>query len=149
MMPAEIRHPVFWLWSLSALFLARVLGQMGVAWLDIPWLPPMAEWYSGLLPYPLLLPSQWVILATMAILNVQASRRGGWSTVARPRIARGLMVFAGLYAGSMLVRYGISGELHPERRWWPPGSIPIMFHLVLAGYVATLARICRHPLEAR
>jgi hypothetical protein len=49
----------------------------------------------------------------------------------------------------MVVRYLISGELHPERRWWPPGSIPIVFHLVLASYVATLARICRRPMESR
>ncbi|MEB3203357.1 MAG: hypothetical protein VKP57_01535 [Candidatus Sericytochromatia bacterium] len=144
-----LRPPLPWLWVLSALFLARVLGQMGVAFLGIAWLPPMAEWYSGLLPYPALLPSQWLILTAMAWLNVQAIRRRGWSVTARPRLARGLLVFAGLYAGGMVVRYFISGELHPGRRWWPPGSIPIVFHLVLASYVATLARICRRPLEPR
>lgn len=148
-MPTVLTQPANWLWLLSTLFLARVLGQMAVALGGVPWLPPMPEWYSGLLPYPVLLPTQWLILAVMAWLNVNASRRAGWCTVPRPRLARGLWAFAGLYAAAMAVRYLVSGELHPERRWWPPGSIPIVFHLVLAAYLATVAQLCRRPLEAR
>jgi len=41
--------------ALTALFAARVLGQALVALLDFPLLPPMSAWYSGLLPYPILL----------------------------------------------------------------------------------------------
>jgi hypothetical protein len=141
--------PSAWLWLLAALFLARVLGQMAVAFAGVSWLPPMPEWYSGLLPYPVLLPTQWVILAVMAWLNLAATRRRGWCTVARPRLGRGLLAFAALYAAVMAVRYVVSGELHPERRWWPPGSIPIVFHFVLAGYLAVVAGVCRRPLEAR
>jgi hypothetical protein len=38
------------LWILLALFTGRVLGQLAVA-LDLaPFLPPMDEWQSGLLP---------------------------------------------------------------------------------------------------
>ncbi|MEB3223345.1 MAG: hypothetical protein VKS61_14815 [Candidatus Sericytochromatia bacterium] len=142
-------NPATWLWLLSALFLARVLGQMAVAFAGVTWLPPMPEWYSGLLPYPVLLPTQWLILSLMLHLNRQATRQQGWATVLRPRLGRGLLAFAALYAGGMVVRYVVSGELHPERRWWPPGSIPIVFHLVLARYLAVVASVCRQPLEAR
>ncbi|PYO37218.1 MAG: hypothetical protein DMD86_03345 [Candidatus Rokuibacteriota bacterium] len=48
--------------ALTALFAARVLGQALVAFLDVPLLPPMSAWYSGLLPYPILLPTQLLIL---------------------------------------------------------------------------------------
>ena len=40
------------LWTLLALFVLRVTGQALVAFLEVGFLPPMSEWYSGLLPYP-------------------------------------------------------------------------------------------------
>ena len=46
------------LWICIALFFVRVLGQIEVLLLAPDWLPPMAAWYSGLLPYPILLPAQ-------------------------------------------------------------------------------------------
>ena len=72
--------------ALTALFAARVLGQALVAFLDVPLLPPMSAWYSGLLPYPILLPTQLLILAdqlrieTVKALRVAActSSRCGW-----------------------------------------------------------------------
>lgn len=137
--PERVAHAATWLNFTAGLFLCRVLGQ-GVVLLAAPWwLPPMAEWYSGLLPYPLLLPCQVAILAFMAWANWQTMRGdlGWWKP--KPKWALGLAAFAALYAGGMLARYFISGHLHPERRWLPPGSIPILFHFVLAGYVAGLA----------
>jgi hypothetical protein len=49
------------LWVLALLFFFRVLGQALVAVFDSGFLPPMKEWYSGLLPYPILLPIQVMI----------------------------------------------------------------------------------------
>lgn len=46
------------LWTLLALFALRVAGQALVAFSDVRFLPPMQAWYSGLMPYPYLLPSQ-------------------------------------------------------------------------------------------
>ena len=54
------------LWALLTLFVLRVAGQAMVAFWGAPWLPPMERWYSGLLPYPLLLPAQIVIIVLMA-----------------------------------------------------------------------------------
>ena len=56
------------MWVCVVLFMFRVLGQVYVALYAPRWLPPMREWYSGLLPYYLLLPAQLLIFALMAIV---------------------------------------------------------------------------------
>jgi len=56
----------------------------------------------------------------------------------RPRFGRWLRGLSSLYAGAMLVRYVVTMALHPERRWLGTGTIPIVFHWVLAGYLFTL-----------
>ena len=131
------------LWVLSGLFLARVIGQVLVAFFHVTFLPPMPEWYSGLLPYPALLPSQILILAFMAKVNLDATRRQGYFMTPHPKVGKLLLGAAILYAAVMVVRYFVSGQLHPERRFWPPGSIPIVFHFVLAGYVYVMSRLAR------
>lgn len=137
------------LWLLSTLFLCRVIGQLLVAFGGVTWLPPMAEWYSGLLPYPLLLPSQLLILAVMGRVNRGVHLGTGWLWTRRPRVGKALVAFAALYALVMAVRYVVSGELYPHRRWYPPGIIPIVFHVVLASYVYLLGRLTlRHGRPA-
>lgn len=141
--PATARRYGMALWLLSTLFLGRVIGQVLVAFGGVTWLPPMPEWYSGLLPYPVLLPTQLAILALMARINLGVHRGTGWLWTRRPRVGAALMGFAAVYALVMGVRYVVSGELHPERRWVPPGSIPILFHFVLASYLFLLGRLTR------
>ena len=102
------------LWLLSGLFLARVLGQIVVILLEPAWLPPMGEWYSGLLPYPLLLPVQMVILAVMLWINVGVMRGSGYFTRPHPRFGRFLFWFAIVYTTGMLVRYFVSDQAYPE-----------------------------------
>src|SRR3989449_8511904 len=46
------------LWFLLFLFCLRVAGQALVAAFAVPFLPPMQQWYSGVMPYPILLPVQ-------------------------------------------------------------------------------------------
>jgi hypothetical protein len=43
-----------------------VAGQAMVAFFDVQWLPPMERWYSGLVPYEILLPAQIAIIVLMA-----------------------------------------------------------------------------------
>lgn len=131
------------LWLLSGLFLARVVGQIVVILFEPAWLPPMSEWYSGLLAYPLLLPVQIVILAVMVRINLGVTRGAGWFTRPHPRFGLSLLWFAIVYAAGMVARYFLSGQLYPERRFWPPGSLPIFFHFVLAGYLYVLSRLVR------
>ncbi len=141
--PAARRYGMA-LWVLSTLFLCRVIGQLLVALGGVSWLPPMVEWYSGLLPYHLLLPSQVLILAVMWRVNRGVHAGTGWLWTRRPRVGKALVGFAAVYAIVMVVRYFVFGELYPHRRWYPPGIIPIGFHFVLASYVYLLGRLTLH-----
>ena len=130
-------RPAAVLAALAALFACRVAGQL-VVWLGLPGagvLPPMRAWYSGLVPYPVLLPVQLAILAAMAVHIAGRWRLG--DPAPRPRLARFLLAFAAAYAGAMLLRYALataSNGVGPA--WWANGLIPVVFHQVLAGYLA-------------
>jgi len=118
---------------LTALFGARVVGQALVAFLDVAWLPAMDTWSSGLLPYPVLLPIQIVILLVQAAIDRDVWRGEGF--FARPRLRAGdaLRWSACVYALAMVVRYVVTRS-HP---------IPIVFHWVLAAYLFTFGRFIR------
>ncbi len=127
------------LWGLAALFLLRVLGQALVAMAGVTWLPPMAAWQSGLLPYPVLLASQIAILALLAWIALDVTRGHGRFARRRPPVGRALRWISYAYAGAMAGRYVLTVALRPERRWLG-GTIPIVFHWVLAAYLFTLGR---------
>lgn len=126
------------LWLLAFLFFLRVAGQVLVAFVNVSWLPPMAEWYSGLLPYPLLLPAQILILALQTKIGLDFSRGAGFFVRPRRILGRPLRWFSAVYFAAMGLCYGATMTLHPERRWLG-GAIPIVFHWVLAAYLFTLS----------
>ena len=78
------------LWALLALFCARVLGQLLVATSGVSFLPPMEEWFSGLIPYTRLLASQLVIIVLLGWVATQFSRGRGWVTRPNFGLGRGL-----------------------------------------------------------
>jgi hypothetical protein len=127
------------LWSLIFLFFLRVLGQALVAAFHVGFLPPMEEWYSGLIPYPILLPVQILIIVLLASVSVDFTRGRGFFVVPRRRTGRFLEWLGCLYFAGMAVRYVVSMALHPERRWFG-GTIPIFFHFVLATFVLVVGR---------
>ena len=117
---------------LLVLFLGRVVGQIIVATTAPSWLPPMARWYSGLMPYRWLLPTQilFVIVLTAMTLGVYrgtpplgtlSANVGGWIVWASYLYALGMVVRS--------IRYALAT---PERRGV---VIPIVFHFVLAGFL--------------
>ena len=125
--------------ALAALFFLRVVGQAVVAIAAPAFLPGMLHWYSELLPYPLLLPAQIAILFVQGAVCVQFARGSGVVVMpARPGVGRILIALAGLYAGSMVLRYALTMAWHPQRRWLGAGTIPSAFHVVLAGFIATV-----------
>ena len=117
------------------LFVGRVLGQVLVVLAQPRWLPPMKDWYSGLVIYPILLPAQIAIIVLMIFMIRQVA---AGAPPNRP-LAVGLIVFGVLYALSMVVRFVILRRSHPDYRWFEGGMIPIMFHWVLAGFLLTYA----------
>jgi len=125
------------LWILQSLFFLRVMGQAYVGLYSTPWLPPWEEWYSGLVPYPILLPVQILVLMWMTAISYDNSRGAGLFCVESHKLRRGLRWFAYMYAGSMVVRYALVMIFKPEMRWFHD-TIPIVFHFVLAGYIFML-----------
>jgi len=123
------------MWLLFLLFMCRVAGQLIVYLFAVDWLPPFDHWYSGLLAYRYLLPAQCVILALMIWINIDVARGQGFFHAPRRNITTTLQWFSYLYAGSMVIRYAVTMSLYPERRWLGEGTIPVMFHLVLALYL--------------
>ena len=130
------------LWLLLFLFVLRVAGQLLVFLGAAPWLPPMSEWYSGLVPYGPLLVSQVVIIAVYARICLDVGRGRGSFGVPRPALGRGLQIFGALYLAAMIVRYVLRMTWHPEARW-TGGAIPIFFHWVLAAFLLVLGHYHR------
>ena len=113
---------------LLALFIARVLGQILVVLWQPRWLPPMKDWYSGLLAYRFLLPAQIAIIALMVYM-IRAP------LVRNFALAFAITAFGVIYALSMVVRFVILRRRHPGYRWYEGGMIPILFHWVLASFL--------------
>ena len=117
---------------LLVLFLGRVIGQLLAATTAPSWLPPMARWYSGLMPYRWLLPTQIVFLAVMTAMTLGVYR--GVPPLGTLSAAAGSwIVWASyVYALGMVVRSIHYALAAPERRGV---LIPIVFHFVLAGFL--------------
>lgn len=136
------------LWVLFAAFCFRVVGQMLVAADMAPFLPPMQEWFSGVVPYPWLVVSQLLIICLLIKICLDFTRGQGFFVRSNPRMASFLTIFGGLYLGIMIARYVIRMSLYPAEHW-TGGSIPIFFHWVLAGFLLTVAHYQRRNIPPR
>lgn len=130
------------LWVCVGLFLLRVLGQLEVVLIAPGWLPPMEQWYSGLLPYPVLLPAQIVILMVMTGLVVAETRRSSDALADRGSRRDWLGAVALLYCAAMLLRLIIQ-YMRGADDLIDAGGIPVAFHWVLALFLLVLSK-ARH-----
>lgn len=122
------------LWTCLGLFLLRVLGQIEVVLIAPAWLPTMEQWYSGLLPYPLLLPAQILVLMLMTALTVNEMHR---AHAAASR--EWLRIAALIYFAAMLARLVVQ-LLRGADDVIAAGGIPVAFHWVLALFLLVLSR---------
>ena len=127
------------LWILLTLFALRVLGQLLVAAGSAPFLPPMDEWQSGLLPYPMLLSAQAVLLGLLGCVCLQFSRGHGYFVRPHWWLAGPLWTVGWIYAVGMVVRYAAL------RR----DVIPVVFHIVLATFLLSVAHHHRSAAPSR
>lgn len=132
------------MWICVTLFGARVIGQFEALVLAPAWLPEMSAWYSGLLPYPLLLPAQIALLMAMSAIAWNRRIRTGRFARANPRVTGALRAFALLYFTFMAVRLAVNINVNGSD-YWSEGAIPVAFHWVLALFVLVSAR--RVPVE--
>ena len=119
---------------LLALFLARVVGQILAATVAPAWLPPMDRWYSGLMPYRYLLPTQIVFLVVMTAMTMSVAREAPPLGVSAQSAGRWIIWASYVYAAGMVVRSVRYARAAPERRGV---LIPIVFHFVLAAFLFT------------
>ena len=124
---------------LATAFLGRVLGQAIAAVAAPQWLPPMAEWYSGVVPYRVLLPVQLLILTMQVLVSWSVWHGTGLFAKRRPRVGPILRWVAIVYFAAMVVRYIFTMAVYPEHRWFGH-AIPIVFHWVLAAYLFVWSR---------
>ena len=117
---------------LLVLFLLRVVGQILAATTAPSWLPPMARWYSGLMPYRYLLPTQIVFLVVMIAMVVGVDRRSSPLGTLSATAGRWIVWASYVYALGMAARSIRYALATPERRGV---LIPIIFHFVLAGFL--------------
>jgi hypothetical protein len=125
------------LWTLLALFVLRVAGQAMVAFFHVPWLPPMERWYSGLVPYEILLPAQIAIIVLMAKICADFTRQWGYFVQPRRFFATYWLWFAWIYLAGMIVRFVVQGP-----------TIPVFFHWVLAAFMIAVGLWHRRRLRA-
>lgn len=130
---------IYVLWGCVGLFFLRVIGQVEVLLLSPAWLPPMQDWYSGLLPYPLLLPAQIALLMVMSIIAAHEMRGPTRARSHRARWQRVVRAVALGYFTIMLLRLAIQ-LLRGADDVIAAGGIPIAFHWVLALFLLVLAR---------
>ena len=125
-----------WLWLFTVLLFLRVLGQIIVVLYAPRWLPPMTQWQSGLLPYPVLLLGQAIVLTIMMWIAVDFTRASGMFVQPYPGRAWPVIWFGCVYLGAMIVRYVLWMYFRPDQRWLG-GTIPIVFHSVVAAFIIT------------
>ena len=108
-----------------------------MAFFEVGFLPPMQAWYSGLMPYRYLLPSQILLLALMAKICVDFTRRRGFFYEPKRALGTPVLVFGYLYLAAMIARAVLL--------WDRP--IPIVFHWALATYVLIVGHSHRRRLQ--
>ena len=123
----------FYLWLFTVLLVARVVGQFMVALSRPRWLPPMEQWQSGLLPYPVLLVGQLIVLTLMVWISADFSERAGFWVEPKPRLGLAALAWSYLYFGAMIARYVVRMARRPDERWFG-GTIPIIFHSIVAAF---------------
>jgi len=131
------------LWALSFLFALRVLGQALQRWAPQSFLPSFGEFQGSALPYWFLLSAQILILAAMTLISwrVQAG-----TLAPSPRAASALAWAGGIYMAASLARLAV-GLAVPAAPDWFRTWIPAVYHVVLAGFVLTLAVYHRRGLR--
>jgi len=120
------------MWVLWALFVGRVVGQVLAASIRPRWLPPMARWYSGVMPYRYLLPAQVAIIGLMVAMISGVAHRAGPLGVPRADVGVTVLWTSYVYTVGMVWRATHRITQPPERRGV---VIPIVFHLVLAAFL--------------
>ena len=117
---------------LLLLFFGRVVGQILAATTAPSWLTEMGRWYSGVMPYRYLLPTQVVFLFVMTAMVIAVDRRSAPLGTLSNTASACVIWVSYVYALGMVVRSVRYATATPDRRGV---LIPIIFHFVLAAFL--------------
>jgi hypothetical protein len=127
--------------ALTGLFASRVVAQAIQRWYPLEALPPFHMFQGGSMPYEYLIAVQIALLAWMGI----ATRRVSAGQPPRHAAAQVLTWFGAIYMAGSLARILVGMSIADAPAWFT-AWIPAAFHIVLAGFVLTLAQYHRGPL---
>lgn len=120
-----------WLCLCTSLFAFRVAAQLAALLFKPSFLPAFESWHGGVLPYPLLLTTQILILIWLTWTAWQFSKN---NLQPRRRLGMAITILASLYFLLMLLRLLLGLTILSEQRWFA-SYLPAFFHLVLASYL--------------
>ena len=120
-----------WLWLLLGLFVMRVLAQPLALLVDTPLLPRFESWHSGVLPYPVLVLTQLIIVPWLARTS-RAFASG--AVVPNARIGKAAIVLGSVYFVAMAARLLLGATVLADQRWFA-SPLPTVFHLALAAFL--------------
>ena len=123
-----------WLLVLAGLFVSRVLAQLIQAVQPVSFLPPFQAWHGAVLPYPLLVASQLVIIAILAIILHRVRSDAISPSRWKYRVCFSL---GGIYFVFMAFRLVAGLTLLADHPWFSK-QLPAFFHVVLASFILTL-----------
>ena len=127
---------VAWLAGLLLLFGFRVVAQLVQKFYSLGFLPPFDAWQSGVLPYPILVAFQVIIILICTNFVVRFAR--GKAT-RNPIVGVIYMVLGSMYFSVMLFRLVVGLTFASEHSWFSV-RIPTGFHLVLASFLLSFGR---------
>jgi hypothetical protein len=114
---------------LLLLFLGRVTAQLRQYVSPTDALPPFSAWQSGALPYPVLVASQFAIIAVSLwlIIRIAQGKLG-----AHKRVGAGVLAAGVVYFGFMAFRLAAGLTFLKDSPFFGV-ILPAIFHLVLAS----------------
>lgn len=109
-------------------FTGRVAAQVMQFVAPVEWLPEYAHWHSSLLPYPVLLFFQVLIIAGSVWFLIKL---GNGRFIPRRRRGRTLLILGSVYLTGAVLRL-VLGQTIYKGNFFFDSPIPASFHIVLA-----------------
>ena len=116
--------------GLLLLFAFRVVAQFTQWIYPVDFLPPFDDWQSGVLPYPMLLTGQILVMAVL--LRVVVGHVTG-RCIDRRWLGIALLAGGGVYFAVMCFRL-LASVTFAAADSWLGATIPAFFHVVLACF---------------
>lgn len=123
-----------WMVLLAGLFGLRVIAQLFQALYPVSFMPPFQAWHGAVMPYPVLVASQFVVILVIAVILLRVKAD---AVVPRRWKYRLCFSLGGLYFSFMAFRL-IAGLTFLTHHPWFSKSLPAFFHVVLAAFILLL-----------